>query len=87
MVFGHTDDAPGAIRDGSTSWSMSGATPRPLCRPRSLRSFQEGNLLTWATHLKIGASLDDMIADAVRRGIYLNPTMTYEWGGLSPARP
>ena len=24
-----------------------------------------------------------MIADAVRRGAYLNPTLHYEWGGLS----
>ena len=24
-----------------------------------------------------------MIADAVRRGAYLNPTLHYEWGGMS----
>jgi hypothetical protein len=83
MVFGHTDDAPGAIRDGldivEHVWGYAEAV-MPL---QDLRSFQDGRVLTWATGLSDWSRLDGMIADAVRRGIYLNPTMTYEWGGLS----
>jgi Amidohydrolase family/IPT/TIG domain len=55
--------------------------------PEALRSFQEGKLLTWATGLNDWSRLDGMIADAARRGIYLNPTLTYEWGGLSRRAP
>jgi hypothetical protein len=83
LVFGHTDDAPGAIRDGIDILEHVWGYAEAVMSPEELRSFQEGKLLTWATQLNDWNKLDDMIADAVRRGIYLNPTMTYEWGGLS----
>jgi len=51
--------------------------------PEQLRSFREGKFLTWATFLTDWNKLDQMIADAVRRGAYLNPTLHYEWGGMS----
>jgi len=51
--------------------------------PEQLRSFREGKLLTWATTLTDWNKLDGMIADAVRQGAYLNPTLHYEWGGMS----
>jgi len=41
MVFGHTDDAPGAIRDGIDILEHVWATPRPLCRPRSCDRFRK----------------------------------------------
>jgi hypothetical protein len=83
MVFGHTDDAPGAIRDGIDILEHVWGYAEAVMSPEELRSFQDGKLLTWATQLNDWSTLDGMIADAVRRGIYLNPTMTYEWGGLS----
>src|SRR5262245_41514581 len=83
MVFGHTDDAPGAIRDGIDILEHVWGYAEAVMSAEELRSFQDGKLLTWATQLSDWSKLDGMIADAVGRGIYLNPTMTYEWGGLS----
>ena len=87
LVFGHTDDAPGAIRDGIDILEHVWGYAEAVMSPGELRSFQEGKLLTWATQLNDWSKLDSMIVDAVRRGIYLNPTMTYEWGGLSRRAP
>src|SRR5258707_5866658 len=84
MVFGHSDDAPGAIRDGIDILEHVWGYAEAVMSPEELRSFQDGKLLTWATQLDDWSKLDGMIADAVRRGIYLNPTMTYACGGLSP---
>src|SRR5215475_6875650 len=83
MVFGHADDAPGAIRDGIDILEHVWGYAEAVMSPEQLQSFQEGKLLTWAVHLNDWSKLDGMIAEAVRSGVYLNPTMTYEWGGLS----
>ena len=40
-------------------------------------------MLTWATRLNDWPKLDAWMADAIRRGVYMNPTMNYEWGGVS----
>jgi hypothetical protein len=87
MVFGHTDDAPASVRDGMDIVEHVWGYAEAVMSPQELRSFQEGRLLTWATQLNEWSKLDAMIADAVRRGIYLNPTMIYEWGGLSRRAP
>ena len=83
LVFGHTDDAPAAIRDGIDILEHVWGYAEAVMSPEQLQSFQEGKLLTWAVHLDDWSKLDGMIAEAVRSGVYLNPTMTYEWGGLS----
>jgi hypothetical protein len=83
LVFGHTDDAPAAIRDGIDILEHIWGYAEAVMSPEQLQSFQEGKLLTWAVHLNDWSRLDGMIAEAVRSGVYLNPTMTYEWGGLS----
>src|SRR6266581_2389163 len=83
LVFSHTDDAPGAVRDGIDILEHVWGYAEALMSPEQLRSFQDGKLLTWATHLNDWPKLDAWISDAVRRGVYMNPTMTYEWGGLS----
>jgi hypothetical protein len=70
VVFGHTNDASGSIRDG-------------IDIVEHIWGFGEGKRLTWATSLSDWIRLDGMIADAVRRGAWLNPTLHYEWGGLS----
>jgi hypothetical protein len=83
LVFGHTDDAPGSLRDGIDILEHVWGFEEALMSPEELRSFREGKLLTWATSMTDWNKLDGMIADAVRRGAYLNPTLHYEWGGMS----
>src|SRR6266446_9007907 len=83
MAFGHTDNAPGSLRDGMDIIEHVWGFAEAVMSPQELRSFQEGKFLTWATALTDWKRLDGMIADAVRRGAYLNPTLHYEWGGMS----
>src|SRR5439155_27122428 len=83
MVFGHTDDAPGALRDGIDIIEHVWGFAEAVMSPEQLRSFRDGKFLTWATFLTDWNRLDGMIADAVRRGAYLNPTLHYEWRGIS----
>src|SRR5215472_4298515 len=87
LVFGHTDDAPGAIRDGIDILEHVWGYAEAVMSPEQLQSFQEGKLLTWAIYLNDWSKLDGLIAEAVRSGVYLNPTMAYEWGGLSGRAP
>ena len=87
LVFGHTDDAPAAIRDGIDILEHVWGYAEAIMSPEQLQSFQEGKLLTWAIHLNDWSKLDGLIAEAVRSGVYLNPTMAYEWGGLSGRAP
>lgn len=83
LVFGHAENAPAALRDGidivEHVWGFAQAT----MSPQDLHSFQEGKFLTWATFMTDWNRLDSMIADSVSRGAYLNPTLHYEWGGMS----
>ena len=83
IVFGHTDNAPGSLRDGMDIIEHVWGFGEAVMSPEQLRSFREGKFLTWATFLTDWNRLDGMIADAVRRGAYLNPTLHYEWGGMS----
>jgi Amidohydrolase family len=83
VIFGHTDNAPGSVRDGMDIIEHVWGFGEAVMSPEQLRSFREGKFLTWATFLTDSNKLDGMIQDAVRRGAYLNPTLHYEWGGLS----
>jgi amidohydrolase family protein len=83
VIFGHTDNAPGSVRDGMDIIEHIWGFGEAVMSPEQLRSFREGKFLTWATFLTGSSKLDGMIEDAVRRGAYLNPTLHYEWGGLS----
>jgi imidazolonepropionase-like amidohydrolase len=83
IIFGHTDDAPGSVRDGMGIVEHIWGFGEAVMSPDELRSFRQGKFLTWATFLTDWSRLDAMIADAVRRGAYLNPTLHYEWGGMS----
>jgi hypothetical protein len=83
LVFGHTDEAPGSLRDGIDILEHVWGFAEALMSPQELRSFREGKFLTWATFLNDQNRLKQMISDAVRRGAYLNPTLNYEWGGMS----
>jgi Amidohydrolase family len=83
IIFGHTDDAPGSVRDGMGIVEHIWGFGEAVMSPDELRAFRTGKFLTWATFLTDWSKLDPMIADAVRRGAYLNPTLHYEWGGMS----
>ncbi len=83
IIFGHTDNAPGSLRDGMDIIEHIWGFGEAVMSPEQLRSFREGKFLTWATFMTDWSRLDGMIADAVRRGAYLNPTLHYEWGGMS----
>jgi hypothetical protein len=45
LVFGHTDDAPGAVRDGIDILEHVWGYAEALMSPEQLRSFQDGKLL------------------------------------------
>jgi hypothetical protein len=83
IVFGHAENAPAALRDGMDIVEHVWGFAQAVMSPEDLRSFQEGKFLTWATFMTDRSRLDGMIADAVSRGAYLNPTLHYEWGGMS----
>jgi hypothetical protein len=83
LVFGHTDDAPGSVRDGMDVIEHVWGFAEAGMSPQELRAFREGKYLTFATLMTDWGKLDAMIAEAVRRGAYLNPTFHYEWGGMS----
>jgi hypothetical protein len=83
IIFSHTDDAPSSLRDGIGIVEHIWGFAEALMTPEQLRSFQQGKYLTWATYLNDWNKLDAMIADAVRRGAYLNPTLHYEWASFS----
>src|SRR4051794_885208 len=49
LVFGHTDNASGSLRDGQDILEHVWGFAEALMSPQELRSFQEGKFLTWAT--------------------------------------
>jgi hypothetical protein len=75
IIFGHTDNAPGSVRDGMDIVEHIWGFAEAVMTPDELRAFRQGKFLTWATFLTDWSKLDPMIADAVRRGAYLNPTL------------
>jgi hypothetical protein len=83
-VYSHTQNAFESIDAGMDVVEHIWGFAIPLMSPQELEDFKKGRFLHWATYLKEGKQLDQMIDRAVRRGVYLNPTLVYEWGSLSP---
>ena len=83
IVFSHNDFVPGALNSGIDIIEHIWGFGEAVMSPQDLRSFQEGKYLTWATLMNDWTKLDGLIADAVKRGAYLNPTLHYEWGAMS----
>jgi hypothetical protein len=83
MVFGHTEDAPGSVRAGHDSVEHFWGFAQMLMTPQELDSFRKGKYLHWGLFFKDQARIDQMIRDAVAKGIYLNPTLVYELGSQS----
>jgi hypothetical protein len=87
LVFGHTDHAPDSVRDGIDILEHVWGYAEASMSPDELKAFQDGKMLTWATRLNDWSKLDAWMTDAIRRGVYMNPTMNYEWGGVSRRSP
>jgi hypothetical protein len=83
FAFGHTDMAPDSIRAGHDGIEHIWGFAQALMSPQELERYQRGEYLHWGLFLKEGPRLDEMIRDAVARGVYLNPTMGYELGSQS----
>ncbi|MDA2933213.1 amidohydrolase family protein [Acidobacteria bacterium AH-259-D05] len=84
VVFSHTQEASESVDAGMDVAEHVWGFSFPLMSPQELKDFKEGRFLHWASYLKQGKQLDQMIQRAVSRGVYLNPTLVYEWGSLSP---
>ncbi len=83
-VFSHAQDAGQAIDQGMDVAEHVWAFALPLMSAQELEDFEAGRFVHWASYLEKGDRLDQLIDKAVRRGVYLNPTLAYEWGSLSP---
>jgi hypothetical protein len=83
-VFSHTQDAGQAIDAGMDGAEHVWGFALPLMSPQELKDFEAGRLVHWGTYLRGGRQLDQLIEKAVGRGVYLNPTLAYEWGSMSP---
>ena len=59
--------------------STSGDFSFPVMTAQELEDFKKGRFLHWASYLVPGRQLDEVIREAVARGVYLNPTLVYEW--------
>ncbi len=85
MVYGHTRNAAASIALGQDvvehAWGYSGS----LMTPAETDAYRRGEALHWAAWLggTDKAGISRLIADSVRRGVYLNPTMVYSFGALS----
>jgi hypothetical protein len=83
FAFGHTDLAPESIRVGHDGVEHIWGFAQALMTPQELENYQRGQYLHWGLFLKDVPRMEQMIRDAVRRGVYLNPTMGYELGSQS----
>lgn len=83
VVFGHTEDAPGSIRAGQDVVEHLWGFAQALMSPKELDDYQKGEYLHWGLFLKDAIRMDQMIREAVQRGVYLNPTLVYELGSQS----
>ena len=84
FTFGHTDLAPESIRVGQDGVEHIWGFAQALMTPQELEKYQKGEYLHWGLFLKDVPRMDQMIREAVQRGVYLNPTMGYELGSQSP---
>ncbi len=84
MIFGHAENAADSMNDGHDVIEHVWAFTQAAMSRSELEAFQRGEHLTWATFMSDDwKPLDKLIGEAVDRGVYLNPTIVYEWGGMS----
>lgn len=83
FVFGHTENAPASIRAGHDGVEHMWGFAQALMTPQELEDDQAGKYLHWGLFFRNDARLDQVIREAVQRGVYLNPTLVYELGSFS----
>jgi hypothetical protein len=83
FTFGHTDIAPESVRAGHDGIEHIWGFAQALMTPQELENYQKGAYLHWGLFLKDVPRMEQMIREAVGRGVYLNPTMGYELGSQS----
>jgi Amidohydrolase family len=83
FTFGHTDMAPDSVKVGHDGVEHIWGFAQALMTPQELENYQKGEYLHWGLFLKDIPRMDQMIREAVQRGVYLNPTMGYELGSQS----
>ncbi|MEE8551212.1 MAG: amidohydrolase family protein, partial [Gemmatimonadota bacterium] len=83
LIFGHAEIAPDAISDGIDVIEHAWGFTQAAMSAENLEAFRQGEFLTWASFMTDWAQLSEMISDSVEAGAYLNPTLLYEWGGMS----
>ena len=83
FAFGHTDLAPDSVRAGHDGVEHIWGFAQALMTPQELENYQRGEYLHWGLFLRDAPRIDQMIREAVQRGVYLNPTMGYELGSQS----
>jgi hypothetical protein len=83
FTFGHTDLAPESVKVGHDGIEHIWGFAQALMTPQELENYQKGEYLHWGLFLKDVPRMEQMIREAVTRGVYLNPTMGYELGSQS----
>lgn len=84
MIFGHTENAEDSIAAGHDVVEHVWGFVQAAMSEQELTAFQAGEHLTWATFMTGDWDrLDAIIDAAVHDGAYINPTLVYEWGGMS----
>ena len=83
FTFGHSDLAPESVRIGHDGIEHIWGFAQALMTPQELENYQKGEYLHWGLFLKDVPRMEQMIREAVERGVYLNPTMGYELGSQS----
>ncbi len=84
MVFGHTENASESIRAGQDSVEHLWGFAQAQMSPQELDALQRGHHLHWAPFFRDWTRLDQMIREAVDRGVYVNPTLLHDVVALSP---
>jgi Amidohydrolase family len=83
FTFGHTDLAPDSVRVGHDGIEHIWGFAQALMTSQELENYQKGEYLHWGLFLRDVPRMEQMIREAVQRGVYLNPTMGYELGSQS----
>jgi hypothetical protein len=84
LIFGHAENADLSVKAGHDVVEHVWGFTQAAMTKDELEAFQRGEYLTWATFMTgRWDQLDRMIKEAVDAGAYLNPTLVYEWGGMS----
>jgi hypothetical protein len=83
LVFGHTNHAPESVGRGHDILEHMWGFLVPLLSPAELEDFKRGRNLHWSLFIRDWPRLEGWMREAIARGVYINPTLTYELGSLS----